>query len=92
MDFKSAVAAKLKGATDIEVLRLAAQEGRILVSQDVRTMPTHFATFLQQGNHSPGAILSPQTASVSAAIDSLVLIWSVTEAEEWVDRIVRLPL
>ncbi len=39
MDFKSAVSAHLQGKTDPEVLALAAQEGRLLVTQDVRTMP-----------------------------------------------------
>ena len=54
MDFKSAVMAKLEGKPDPEVLALAAQEGRVLVTQDVRTMPRHFADFLQRGDHSPG--------------------------------------
>jgi len=46
MDFKSAASAKLRGKTDLEVLNLAAREGRILVTQDIRTMPRHFADFL----------------------------------------------
>jgi hypothetical protein len=92
MDFKSAPAADLQGKTDLEVLSVAAQEGRILVTQDIRTMPEHFATFLQRSHHSPGVILIPQTISAATAIDSLILIWAVTEPEEWVDRIVRLPL
>ena len=92
MDFKSALAAKLEGKTDPEVLKLAAQEDRIIVTPDVRTMPRHFAEFLQLGHHSPGVILIPQNMPTAAAIDSLVLVWAVTEAKEWRDLIARLPL
>lgn len=92
MDFKSAASAKLLGRTDLEVLDLAAREGRILVTQDIRTMPRHFAAFLQRGSHSPGVILIPQTTSAATAIDSLLLVWAATEPAEWVDRIVKLPL
>ncbi|MGA2983796.1 MAG: DUF5615 family PIN-like protein [Terriglobia bacterium] len=92
MDFKSALSAKLQGKTDLEVLDLAGREGRILVTQDIRTMPRHFASFLQRGHLSPGVILIPQAVPPGAAIDFLILIWALTEPEEWVDRIVRLPL
>lgn len=92
MDFKSAVSAKLQAKTDRDVLALAAQEGRILITQDVRTMPRYFAAFLQQNNHSPGVILIPQTVPAAAAIDALILIWAATEPGEWADRILKLPL
>jgi predicted nuclease of predicted toxin-antitoxin system len=92
MDFKSAASAKLRGKADLEVLSLAAREGRILVTQDIRTMPRHFAAFLQQGRHSPGVILIPQTTTAAAAIDGLLLVWAATEPAEWVDRIVKIPL
>jgi hypothetical protein len=55
-------------------------------------MPRHFAAFLEQDHHSPGVIMIPQSVPPAAAIDSLILIWAITEPEEWVDRIVRLPL
>ena len=92
MDFKAAASAKLQGKTDLEVLSLAAQEGRLLVTQDIRTMPRHFAAFLQRGNHSPGVILIPHAIGVAAAIDALVLVWAATEPGEWADRIVKIPL
>ena len=92
MDFKSAASAKLRRKTDLEVLDLAATEGRILVSQDIRTMPRHFAAFLEGGAHSPGVILIPQTTSVAAAIEDLLLVWAATEPGEWTDRILRIPL
>lgn len=92
MDFKSAVSAGLHGKNDVEVLGLAAAEGRILVTQDIRTMPRHFAKLLEQGGHSPGVILIPQTTRASIAIESLVLIWANPDSAEWADRIVKIPL
>ena len=47
MDFLSASEAKLLGLADPDVLRIAAEQDRILVSHDFKTMPRHFAHFLQ---------------------------------------------
>jgi hypothetical protein len=45
IDIQSAADAELTGLPDLEVLRIAADSGRILVSQDRRTMPLHFARY-----------------------------------------------
>ena len=92
MDFKSATSAGLQGKNDMEVLDLAAAEGRILVTQDIRSMPRHFAELLGRGGHSPGVILIPQSTPASIAIDSLVLVWANTDSAEWADRILKVPL
>jgi len=42
IDFQSANVLNLRGLDDPEVLALAAQEGRVLVSHDLTTMPDHF--------------------------------------------------
>ena len=42
MDFLSANDADLQGVPDREVLRIAAEQDRILVSHDFRTMSQHF--------------------------------------------------
>jgi predicted nuclease of predicted toxin-antitoxin system len=92
MDFKGADSSKLRGKSDAEVLNFAAAEGRVLVTHDIRTLPRHFADLLERGGHSPGVILVPQSTPVSVAIESLVLIWAVTEPGEWADRIAKIPL
>ena len=48
MNFRSAQSARLDGAPDPEVLTIAAQEGRILVSHDFETMPNHFRQFTEK--------------------------------------------
>jgi hypothetical protein len=62
IDFQSAVAARLDGIPDPEVLRLAMVQGRILISHDENSMPGHFADFLNGGNRSPGVLIVPQGA------------------------------
>ncbi len=40
---------------------------------------------------SPGLFVVLQATDVRVAIDELILIWSVSEAEEWVNLIVTVP-
>jgi hypothetical protein len=92
LDFLAAQAAGLRRMTDPEVLALAAQQQRVLVSHDVGTMPAHFRAFRNAGKHSSGVFLMPQSLDVGTAIGELVLIYLASEASEWEDRLVWLPL
>ncbi len=92
IDFQSASEVLAEGMQDPEVLALAAQEERILVSHDVSTMPGHFQRFLATGGESPGVFLIPQSLPIAMAIDELVLIWVASEASEWRNRTAWLPL
>jgi hypothetical protein len=56
IDFQTADEANLRRAPDPEVLTLAAQEGRILVTHDRRAMPKYFADFILH-HCSPGVFL-----------------------------------
>ncbi|MEW6363095.1 MAG: DUF5615 family PIN-like protein [Acidobacteriota bacterium] len=91
IDFQTAVAADLAGVIDAEVLARAAFQGRVLVTHDRKTVPRRFAEFIARET-SPGLILIPQYLSVASAAEDLVLIWSASEAEEWINRITVLPL
>lgn len=91
IDIRTAAEAGLEGLSDPDVLRIAADSGRVLVSQDRRTMPAHFARF-PPGARCPGIILLREATPISTAIEELVLIWSASEAEEWVGRLVWIPL
>ena len=41
---------------------------------------------------SPGVILLREGISIAAAIEELVLIWSASEADEWTNRLLWIPL
>jgi hypothetical protein len=90
VDFRTAHEASLEGVPDEQVLEIAAREGRILVSHDLSSMPTHFTNFTS--NHdSPGVLLIPQSLSIKQAVEELATIWGASEAEEWVNTITWLP-
>ncbi|MFN6438724.1 MAG: hypothetical protein RMY35_017745 [Nostoc sp. DedSLP01] len=72
-------------------MAIAAQQGRILVSHDRKTMPLEFAQFITS-NHSTGVIIVSQRLPVEVVIEELVMIWAISSAEEWSDRIAKLPL
>jgi hypothetical protein len=74
--------------SDPEVLALAAEQQRILVSHDVGTMPAHFFRFTNAGKHSCGVFLVSQSLDVGTAIEELLLIWLASEAVEWENRLV----
>ena len=91
IDIRTAAEAGLEGLSDLDVLRLSADSGRILVSQDRRTMPAYFARYTA-ATPSPGVVLLRAAIPIATAVEELVLIWSASEAEEWIDRLVWIPL
>jgi hypothetical protein len=91
IDFQMADEVNIRRLRDPEVLALAAQEKRISVTHDRRTMPRHFADFILH-HSSPGVFIIAQTMSVRVAIEELLLMWAASESEEWRNLIVELPL
>jgi hypothetical protein len=91
LDFHTAEAAGLGGLPDPKVLERAAEEGRVLVTHDLQTMPRHFAAFIVT-HQSAGLLLVPQSLPIVAAVDNLLLIWSTMRAEEWINLMWYLPL
>lgn len=94
--FQTARAAELEGLADPEVLTVAQQEERLLVTHDARTMPGHFGAFLEKakrrGETCPGVLIVPQHQRVRSIVDELLFIWATTEARDWRGRIAFLPL
>jgi hypothetical protein len=69
----------------------SAADERVLVTHDQKTMPRHFAEFIK--NHeSSGVIIVPQHLPIHIVTEELLLIWSASEAQEWINRICYLPL
>lgn len=91
INFQTATEAGLEGLKDAEVLALSAKQKRILVTHDRRTMPTEFAEFMVN-NQSSGVLIVSRKIALETVIEELILIWSVTTAEEWINRIAKVPL
>ena len=90
LDFKRAEDVPLEGLHDDAVLSVSAQEGRVLVSHDISTMPDHFRAYTRV-HASPGVILVPQELSVGKAIEDLLLICEACDARDLQNRICLVP-
>ena len=91
IEFQTAGTAGLAGLDDATVLALAAHGRRVLVTHDQSTMPEQFSKFIAE-HQSSGLIIIPQHMALSLAAEELLLIWTASEADEWINRIVYLPL
>lgn len=89
IDFQNARDAGLDGLEDPVVLALAANEARILVTHDRRTMPVHFADFITT-NNCPGVIIVSKRAQIFAVIEELTLIWAADDVEGFRNRIMSI--
>ena len=76
---------------DPDVLVLAANMERVLVSHDFETIPGHFYRFLEH-SPSPGVVLISQVRPIGQAVEDLRIAWTFLEAQEFRNRIVYLPL
>ena len=91
IDFAAATESGLEGVSDPEVLERAAEEGRILVSHDRRTMLSHFRARLEAGKSSPGLFVVSQGAALAPVASAIVLAWSASEPSEWQNQVHHLP-
>ena len=90
IDFQSANATGLEGKKDREVLAIAAQDGRVLVSHAQRTMPAEFGKFIMSQTSS-GVLILSQKLPVRDAIEALILVWEASAAQEWINQMMSIP-
>jgi len=84
--------AGLGAAPDSKVLEYAASRGLIVVSHDVNTMPSAAFARLDSNDPMAGLFLARQTAAMNPFIESLILIWVASDAEEWAGQVLFLPI
>lgn len=82
----------LERNSDQEVLRFAGREHWFVVSHDVSSMTAAAFGLLAGSEPMNGLLLVDQRDPVAPTIDSLVLIWTASEAEEWIGLVEHLPL
>ena len=90
LDFRQATGIIPDGTPDGEVLRVAADARRVLVTRDVRTMLVHFRSFAAE-RESPGVLLIPSSRSTGDAIEGLVKVWLSWTREDLRNQIRWLP-
>jgi hypothetical protein len=79
------------GSVDPDILLWAEREGRVLVTRDQGTMPTHLANHLQAGHHSPGIFLLRRNWTPRAVVDHLTLAAYAGDPGAMQDRIDFIP-
>ncbi len=91
VSFQSAQGVIPDGTPDNQVLALVAEQSRVLVSHDFKTMPRHFHAFVRERS-STGLILIPQGLPIGPAIEELQLVWECYEESDFQNRVLYLPL
>lgn len=77
---------------DPGVLEWAAQEGRIVLTHDVNTMPKYAYLRVTAGLPMPGVIAVHLGAGIAEVIEDILLILEAAGAEEFQNQVVYLPL
>jgi hypothetical protein len=90
IDFKRAEEVPLQSLSDPAVLAAAAEDDRVLVSHDVRSLPHHLRQFVRE-NESPGVIVTPQRLRIGSAIENLLLICEAYDPKDLANRVCLLP-
>lgn len=80
------------GAVDTDVLDWTAQEDRILLTHDAKTIPKHAGDQLARGEHMAGVIVAADDLPIRVVIEDLVLVVECSSQEEWASQVVYLPL
>jgi hypothetical protein len=77
----------LDRSDDRDLLQYAAKHGLIVLSHDVNTLRGHAEERVRLGQTMTGLLLVSQHEPIGPIIDNLILIWSASEAEEYVNQI-----
>ncbi|MFC1707696.1 DUF5615 family PIN-like protein [Planctomycetota bacterium] len=82
----------LQAADDPTILAWTADEGRLLVTHDVKTMPRYASERVKAGQRMPGVVLVPTSLPIGVAIQEIALLATGSGADEWEGQVIRLPL
>ena len=82
----------LSGADDQAVLEWAAQEGRVLLTHDVRTITQYAYERVDAGQLMPGVFEVSPDMSIGRAIKDILLLAEYSFDGEWEGQIRYLPL
>lgn len=77
---------------DPDVLAWAAERNRIILTHDRSTMPSYAYERVPAGEPMPGVFVLHDKFPVGRAIEELILVIECSDAKEWRDRVIFLPL
>lgn len=82
----------LRMADDPTVLQWAADEGRVLVTHDIKTIPGFAHQRVSAGLPMPGVLIARSALAIAIVIDELVIIEGASDPEDWKNGVHYLPL
>ncbi len=80
-----------KGTSDSDLLQFLDTMRRLLVTSNRKSMPGELQAHWSSGGHIWGLCWARPGSSFLEVAADLQLIWGVSEAEEWIDRVERIP-
>ncbi|MDJ0531568.1 MAG: DUF5615 family PIN-like protein [Xenococcaceae cyanobacterium MO_207.B15] len=86
------IGAPALGTLDPEVLIYLEQSQRILLTDNRKSMPEHLEAHWANGGFIWGLFWLRPKATIRELAEDLILIWETTEAEEWKDQLIWIPL
>jgi Domain of unknown function (DUF5615) len=92
LDVITAHQAGLSNASDPELLARAAEQERVVITHDRRTMPYHATSRIARAEKIAGIIIVSRQLPVSRVIDDLEIIVSCSDMVEWENIVKDLPL
>lgn len=79
------------GSPDPSILIWAEDNGRILISEDARSLPAHLANHLRGGRKSPGIFVIRPNSVLAAVLHWLELVVIDNKPDQWVDQLIYIP-
>ncbi len=79
------------GTLDPELLNYLEISQRLLVTDNRNSMGGHLQDHWGKGGHIWGLVWLRPNGTIRTWAESLVLIWEITEAEEWLDKLDWIP-
>ena len=84
--------APVLGTSDPDILIYLQQSQRLLLTDNRKSMPEHLEIHWANGGCIWGLFWLRPKARIRELAENIILIWETTEAEDWKDRIIWIPL
>ena len=80
------------GTLDPDILLWCEENSFILVTNNRKSMPGHLQDHLAEGRHIPGIFELNPKVGIAETLQELLLIWGASDADEYQDLLIYLPL
>lgn len=79
------------GTLDPDLLKYLQLSKRLLVTDNRSSMPERLQAHWKNGNDIWGVVWIRPRSTLYQWVESMVLMWEITEAEEWINRLDWIP-